>query len=402
MPPEAIRLPGEGRIPALDGIRGLAILLVIAFHCRVAFSSTQEIPLPLLRVLDLGWSGVDLFFVLSGFLITGILLDSRESASYFRTFYARRVLRIFPLYFAYLFLVLVVFRYAWIRYSGTDLWRSTNPWWYFCYLLNWKPDHGYNDLYLGHLWSLAIEEQFYLVWPLVVWICPRRRLAAVCLSLAGCALAARCLMGAWHLPAETVYRLTPSRMDTLALGALVAVGMREFPALLRRWAPRVCALAGVGLAAVLSRQTAGFWEDAGMRTAGASLVAVLYAGMVYATAASGRGMAQRVFSSATLRRCGKYSYAMYVLHSFPYHITAEAVRGLSASGPLGAMALVIKWLYLPAMAAVAFGGAWLSWRTLEQPFLRLKRKFPYMAEHRVCKLPEPGPEPAGYAPEWAP
>jgi hypothetical protein len=188
----------------------LAILLVLAFHCRVAFSGTQEIPLPILRVLDLGWSGVDLFFVLSGFLITGILLDSRESHGYFRTFYARRVLRIFPLFFAYLFLVLVVFRYAWIWYSGRDLWSATNPWWYFSYLLNWKPDHGYNDLYLGHLWSLAIEEQFYLVWPLVVWLLsppPARRGVPVGGGMrAGGAVPAQRLArsGRDHLPSDAL------------------------------------------------------------------------------------------------------------------------------------------------------------------------------------------------------
>src|SRR5688572_15544165 len=89
-----------GRIPSLEGVRGLAILLVLAFHATAVYSTTAEIPYPLFRLLDLGWSGVDLFLVLSGFLITGILLDSRQSPSYFRTFYMRRVLRIFPLVFA--------------------------------------------------------------------------------------------------------------------------------------------------------------------------------------------------------------------------------------------------------------------------------------------------------------
>jgi peptidoglycan/LPS O-acetylase OafA/YrhL len=186
-------------------------------------------------------------------------------------------------------------------------------------------------------------------------------------------------------------------MDALAMGALVAVGMREFPAQLRRWAPRVCALSGVGLAAVLSRQTAGFWMDAGMRTVGASFVAILYAGMVFATAASGQGIAKRIFSSATLRRCGKYSYAMYVLQSFPYHLTAPAVRALNPSGPPSMAALLIKWLYFPAMATLAFGCAWLSWRVLEEPFQRLKHKFPYSAADRTSGPRKAAVETVGYA-----
>src|SRR4051794_968387 len=101
-------------IPALDGVRGLAILLVIAFHARVVFVSTSEIPFLGFRLLALGWIGVDLFFVLSGFLITGILLDTRDASGYFQAFYSRRVLRIFPLYFFYLFLILVAGRNLWL------------------------------------------------------------------------------------------------------------------------------------------------------------------------------------------------------------------------------------------------------------------------------------------------
>src|SRR6266540_2339157 len=105
-------------VPALDGVRGLAILLVIAFHSRVAFANTAEIPYLGFRLLGLGWCGVDLFFVLSGFLITGILLDTRDSPGRVYGFYSRRILRIFPLYFSYLFVVCVLGRYLWLQYSG--------------------------------------------------------------------------------------------------------------------------------------------------------------------------------------------------------------------------------------------------------------------------------------------
>ena len=332
----------RGHIPALDGVRGLAILLVIAFHARVVFGSTAEIPYLGFRLLGLGWSGVDLFFVLSGFLITGILLDSCESPTYFRTFYLRRVLRIFPLYFAYLFLILVVARFTWLAISGTDLWQSTNPWWYFTYLLNWKADHGYNDHVLGHLWSLAIEEQFYMVWPAVVWLAPRRHLQWLCLAVAAGALGARFWMGSHGFDSEAVYRMTPGRMDTLALGAFVAVGVRDFRAALERHVNEVLLVSAAAFMAVWTVNPSPVWSDLTMRTVGASLIAVVYACIVF--------------------------------HAAPYHLTADAMHNLSQHGYPALLVTAAKYLYFPALVGVAYGAARISWRFLEYPFIRLKEK----------------------------
>jgi peptidoglycan/LPS O-acetylase OafA/YrhL len=366
-------------IPALDGVRGLAILLVIAFHARVVFGNTSEIPYPLYRVLGLGWSGVDLFFVLSGFLITGILLDSRDSPRYFSTFYARRALRIFPLYFCYVAAVLVVVRFGWLMVAGADLWKGTNPWWYVTYLLNWKADHGYNDLFLGHLWSLAIEEQFYIVWPTVVWLVPRRRLAWVCLLVAIGGFAARIYLTAAGFDGEAIYRMTPSRMDALALGALVAVGVREFPSLLDRWTPRILGFAALGFVAVFSVTASPVWFGLPMRIGGATLIAVVYACIIHRAATCSGGAVAGFFSLPLLRSCGKYSYAMYVLHSMPYHLTAPAIHDLASRHLPLALVLAAKYLYIPALAAVAFGAAWVSWRVLERRFIRLKASVPYVS-----------------------
>lgn len=386
--------PG-GHIPALDGVRGLAILFVIAFHARVVFNSTAEIPYLGFRVLGLGWSGVDLFFVLSGFLITGILLDSRQSPSYFRTFYLRRILRIFPLYFAYLFLILVVARFVWLAYAGSDLWKSTNPWWYFTYLLNWKSDHGYNDLVLGHLWSLAIEEQFYCVWPAVVWFMPRHHLKWLCLAVAAGALAARVYLGSHGFDSEAIYRMTPGRMDTLALGAFVAVGVRDFRAVLDRWADRVLALSAAGFLAIWAVNRGPVWSDLAMRTAGASLIAVIYACIVFRATTMQEGMAHRFLSRPLLRQCGRYSYAMYVLHSVAYNLTSTAVRNLSAQPLPHLLVLAAKYLYFPALAGAAFGAAWISWRVLEYPFIRLKDRL----ADTVTGAPSPGRHEVFLAPD---
>jgi peptidoglycan/LPS O-acetylase OafA/YrhL len=163
-------------IPALDGIRGLAILLVLFHHFRFILEPIHRSQRLLLVLADAGWCGVELFFVLSGFLVTGILLDTWESPRYFRTFYARRVLRIFPLYFLYLAVVVLLLSRFWTSQFGFNPWVKVSFWPYFLYLENFKAHHMFNDLLLGHLWSLAVEEQFYTVWPLIVALLPRRAL----------------------------------------------------------------------------------------------------------------------------------------------------------------------------------------------------------------------------------
>jgi peptidoglycan/LPS O-acetylase OafA/YrhL len=364
-------------IQQLDGIRGLAILLVLAFHSRVVFATTAEIPYFGFRLLGLGWSGVDLFFVLSGFLITGILIDSRDSSTYFRTFYARRVLRIFPLYFFYLFLVLVVCRYGWRWYAREDLWQSTNSLWFVTYLMNWMPADASGKRFLYHLWSLAIEEQFYLVWPAVVWFFPRRRLTWVCAALAASAFATRCWMSGAIASTETIYEMTPCRLDCLAVGAFVAIGVRDFRPLLDRWCPRAFAVCTAGFLVVAAVSPNPVWSDLPMRTLGASLLAVGYGCVVFRAATARTGWACRLFSSRLLGQFGKYSYGMYVLHAAPWEMTAFLVRALDHRRLPEAMILAIKYAYLPALTAASFGLAWLSMRFMEHPFLSLKSRFPY-------------------------
>jgi peptidoglycan/LPS O-acetylase OafA/YrhL len=330
-------------------------------------------PRGVFQVASQGRLGVALFFVLSGFLITGILLDTRQSAGYFRAFYVRRVLRIFPLYFAYLFLVFVVARGIWVLASGDDPWKTVNPWWYLAYLQSLPAAHASGDLFLNHLWSLAIEEQFYLVWPAVVWLLPRKWLARLSVALVVLALALR-----WGLPwnGESVYRFPLCRLDGLALGALVAIGYREFRAPLQRWAPRILAAGAAAWIAILALSPSPTWDGA-IRTYGESIFVVAGACVVF-LARSGHGVAgrmvQRACSGRFLRQCGKYSYAMYVLHVAPQWLIEQKLRTLA--GPPLPLVLGLKYLYFPVLVAISFGLARISWRFLESPFLRLKDEMP--------------------------
>jgi peptidoglycan/LPS O-acetylase OafA/YrhL len=359
--------PSSEHVPALDGIRGLAILAVIAFHSRVVFTSTAEMPHLVFQLVSQGRLGVTLFFVLSGFLITGILLDTRQSPAYFRRFYFRRVLRIFPLYFAYLFLILLGVRGAWLLATGDDPWRAVNPWWYLAYLQNLPAARASGHLFLNHLWSLAIEEQFYLVWPAIVWLLPRKWLARLCLALFAMALLLRCTLP-WD--GEAVYRFTLCRVDGLALGAFAAIGYRDFRESLQRWAPRILAASVVPLFLIVALSPSPTWDGA-IRTYGESLF-VLAAACVVFLARSGQAVG-RLCSSSLLRQCGKYSYAMYVLHCAPQWLIEQKLRTLA--GPF-ALVLALKYLYFPVLAAMSFGLARISWRFLESPFLRLKDRAP--------------------------
>jgi peptidoglycan/LPS O-acetylase OafA/YrhL len=238
----ALPLPDlGGHVPALDGLRGLAILLVLMNNLYPGYPDRYADRIVYL-FSNTGWSGVDLFFVLSGFLITGILYDSRGTRHYFKTFYARRFLRIFPLAYLYLALIfLVVARVAPLTpHEARDL--ASSEWWYWAYLANWKiAFHGIgSQLEPTMFWSLAVEEQFYLLWPLVVALLDRRRLVALCIGMIVAALALRI---GWHIidpgkqAREALYVLTPARMDGLAMGALLAIGLRNESAAARiqRW-----------------------------------------------------------------------------------------------------------------------------------------------------------------------
>jgi peptidoglycan/LPS O-acetylase OafA/YrhL len=208
-------------IPPLDGLRGLAILLVIFAHFGETLSA-QRFPERVFRSLfDFGGTGVDLFFVLSGFLITGILLDSRDAKNYFSAFYMRRILRIFPLYYFALLLVLGLI----IPLERIPL-QFNDVIWYFVYAQNWTlaiiP-------HLGHFWSLGIEEQFYFIWPLVVWAAGRRRVFQIAIAGSLFSLALRLFLVSRHVDVVLIYHNLFTRMDTLLVGAACACIIREFP-----------------------------------------------------------------------------------------------------------------------------------------------------------------------------
>ena len=374
----------EGFIPALDGLRGIAIVLVMLHHFT-HFEQTTGFDGPVGSLLAFCWTGVDLFFVLSGFLITGILLDTRGGERYFTNFYARRILRIFPLYYLVLFLAFVVlpkFPAVYPVLTGVPPAEQVDvpQWPYWLYLTNiavaergWL--HGLVDI----SWSLAIEEQFYVVWPLLVWLCPPRLVALLCAVILVAEPIARIYAREMDYQVIWIYVLTWYRLDGLAIGALLAVAHRRgLLPLFDRWVPIVVIACVAGLIACAILGGHPWWWNRWMQQYGYSLIAIAGGAMlVSAINRPADSPWPRMLSAGWLRAFGKYSYALYLIHLPVMRLVREYVFGPGEYETLGIPRWLIQVLFYGAAAAPAFALAWLSWRFFESPILRLKARFPY-------------------------
>ncbi|MBZ0153685.1 MAG: acyltransferase [Planctomycetes bacterium] len=358
------------RIAALDGVRGLAVLAVMLLHCMnpmLAVGPLTAVDQFVVHLSCLGWAGVDLFFALSGFLITRILLESRDSPHYFRNFYARRSLRIFPLY--YLVTVLLFFVLPRPPASNGQLTAHLLYYQNLSYGFGWT---AYHDAAKGVTWSLAIEEQFYLVWPAVVFWCKRRWLPIVCALLFGLSLVMRCLL----VDVVAASLLTPCRLDALALGAALAI-MPAPPVALAR----ACLVGAVTVVGIISVRYGPLVESDGMRTFGLSAIALLMAGLV--AAALRGGLVARCCRIPPLRTLGKYSYAIYLLHIL---VTEQAITHLLGDHqhagplrrllvPLGSNTVIVLCFFVIVVVATT-AVAIVSWHLFEKHWLELKRHFP--------------------------
>jgi peptidoglycan/LPS O-acetylase OafA/YrhL len=373
--PRAPAVPTSRRhLPALDGIRGLAALAVMCFHfgrAEVTGSGAAAIA----AVSQFGWAGVDLFFVLSGFLITGILLDTRDEPRFFRTFYARRSLRIFPLYF--FFVAAYVFVIA-PRLAGAPSDLSPRQAWLWTYLSNFDvARHGWyrgGGSHANNLWSLAIEEQFYLVFPLIVFLV-RRRLALVAAAFVVASLLARGALMHWGFPPRTGYVVTIARLDGLGLGALLAMLYRTPTGFTRiaRWAPVAVGLGVLAAVAVTVRIGQFSMNDWRSIVVGVPAMSLASAGvLVLALAPNGWAFATRLFESTTLRFLGLYSYGLYMWHPLVGGMLRRAGVSQDRVLPLVHSSAVAVLVVLAVKIAAAIAVALVSYACVERPFLRLK------------------------------
>jgi peptidoglycan/LPS O-acetylase OafA/YrhL len=365
------------QVPALDGVRGIAILIVLLHHFESILPGSN-LALNLIKAtFYMGWSGVDLFFVLSGFLITGILVDTKQAKNYFSSFYARRILRIFPLYYGVLTLIVFMARAFYRPAFDNILPLRSDQIYYFFYLNNWwvlLKDKWHANI-IGHFWSLAVEEQFYLLWPMCVWLIPRRHLLRVALFGCGLALVLRIALVKAYGPSHAIDQNTFTRMDALLAGACCAMVVRSesLIAKVKAWLTPAMWIAAAGVLAIVF--LAGEMWQAGvyMETVGFSLLSVGYSALVLrAYLEQGRpSRAQKIFTSAPLRAMGKYSYGIYVWH---VPILWMAMPFVPDSFGVGRNPLTSA-LWFVALIGISFVMAATSYDLFESPFLRLKSRF---------------------------
>lgn len=366
----------SGRILELDGLRALAVLAVIAFHYTEGTRWANP-------VTGLGWAGVDLFFVLSGFLITGILLNSRERPRYFSNFYARRSLRIFPVY--YLLLAIYI--------GAAGLGGGRQPWAY------WAMHAAFLSATLEHfhywafaapafvyagvtvLWSLSIEEQFYLLWaPIVRWLRPQALWAFLGAAIVGAPILRYCL----HTPGFTEYRFLPTRFDSLAWGAalaLVAKSWEHSPGSARQSLRTLAWGAGAVLAMILAA-TGGLRESRWFALTGYTALAALFTAAVGGAVigAGSEARSCRWLRLRPLRHLGKISYAVYLIH---YPILTLVAGWVEPGLGRGSLGLVVRDV---VSFVLVIGLATLSWKWLEAPAAALKERWaPAVGKHAELK-----------------
>jgi peptidoglycan/LPS O-acetylase OafA/YrhL len=358
-------------IDSLDGLRGVAILLVFLFHYMPRNPRN-----PLSWLASLGWSGVDLFLVLSGFLITGILYDTRESKNFFKVFYSRRALRLFPLYFFAVGIVLLV-----AALLHTSMGWVAIPFYLYGANIMLGVKGGVPNFtpYFQciHFWSLSIEEQFYSLWPLVVFFVRKRR--TLMLICAGCMLGALLFrIDLTHLRVATWILETelPSRMDSLLAGAMLALALRgpQPNAWLRP--KRLYILMGICLlilGLLFIRAKSLFIASSEMTTWGYSMFAGVYVSIL-ALALVPDSIPNRIGRLPVLRFFGKYSYGIYIWHQLPSPICIFWQTWFTRNiHPL----LLGQTVYATVMLVLSTAAAVLSYQFLELPFLRLKSYFRY-------------------------
>jgi peptidoglycan/LPS O-acetylase OafA/YrhL len=364
-------------MPALEGVRGYAFLVVFLVHYNISAARPTHIWLwPFFMLRGIGWLVVPIFFALSGYLITGILLDTKGREGYFKVFYGRRSVRVFPLYYLVLGLVAVL---TWLR----DWHWNSHYLAYLFYLQNFSGHAGIFSIGryigLGHLWSLAVEEHFYLLWPIVIWLCPNRSsvVRTCCGIIAACFLLRIC-WPLFHVSMMSGYWSTFTRADGIVCGAIVAVVERE-KGLSQRFT-RVCEWVCVAGLVVLSTRTVMSgssspmdYFDLVMMTPLANAMSTAIVVVLISTETS----LSRLCSQPWICNIGRKSYGLYLFHNLY----------------VGYFFLVVAWKLTPWLgglkaqlvcAGLAFGLTWVlasvAYRWIEEPAMRMKGLLQYGPE----------------------
>jgi peptidoglycan/LPS O-acetylase OafA/YrhL len=357
-------IPPRSHYPVLDGLRGIAILLVVLYH------NFSFIPF-----FNYGWLGVDLFFVLSGFLITDILMNTMNTKNYFKNFYARRVLRIFPLYYLSLLLFLVILP-ALPSFPLDVGYYQEHQWWFWTYLQNWllifQPDN--NAVALNHFWSLAVEEQYYLIWPFIIVLVksPRKLLVIGLVALITVIMARLYIWNNREDFPTYQWLFLFTRIDGILIGSMLALIYQINKDALRTYTTYlILFLAGLNFLIYFIKQDPAFpvWAVAGYTT-----FAAVFALLVHEAVKGDNKLLNVVCGNTVLRFLGKYSYGFYIFH-WPIFMLAKPYTDDWTGKSLapGSMSQMIISALLATIAGLLV--SIVSFHLFEKHFLKLKKYF---------------------------
>jgi peptidoglycan/LPS O-acetylase OafA/YrhL len=350
--------------PALDGLRGIAILMIVIYH---NFGYIE-------KYIFFGWLAVDLFFVMSGFLITDILMNAAGTKNFLRNFYYRRILRIFPLYYLSLVLFLIVLPRLPIE-SGIKYY-SDNQVWIWTYLQNWlyifKPPVHTNTL--NHLWSLAVEEQFYLLWPLAILLIRKPKYLLVFISLLLVStVGLRLWIWTHHIAGFAYYNLyTFTRIDGICIGCMVALLARIDANFLKKYTSGIVLFfAALNFAFFFINRKFQF-SFPFLALAGYTTFAMMLGLLVNQAVTRETKLINLLFNIPILKFFGRISYGFYIFHWPVYLLLSPYVSGWVSRFTHGRLAEILV-SSLSTLTAIAL--SWLSFNYFEKYFLKLKMKF---------------------------
>ena len=376
------------RVPTIDGLRGIAVLCVVFHHSYLSTPTSGIRALDpivdrvLLQVMPIS---VDLFFVISGFLITSILDRTRDADIPVRTFYARRALRIIPLFYGFLLFAVVFMRGLPERVVGTP----ASMIWQFLFLSNVPVGLQLKDAgaMFSPFWSLAVEQQFYIFWPLVILVVPRRFNMRICFGLMVFSVAARIVL-AFIAPMETAAVLTPGRLDGLAAGSVVGLLRRYHPETLLPW-KKVMRFAGVVfVAAQLAFVPLYMWHaKAGVLFWVAFMPFI--ASVFFASAVAGLSLRRDTSSpkwlvSPVLTSIARYSYGMYAFH-VPLIFVLFHLQLAVKQAPVAGFDLPYRITFFILIAGLTYGLGMASWHLYEKQFLKLAPRYRYSGKTRAVE-----------------
>jgi peptidoglycan/LPS O-acetylase OafA/YrhL len=377
------------RVLELDGIRGLAVSGVVAYHTCLLVSQHSASALrggtgllvgAVLSVVGVGWLGVDVFFVLSGYLITAMILKERTSGSFWRDFYLRRALRILPPLVVVILLCVAIahFLFPEMRSSPIYIWASI------FFVANWTILFDIQTPLLGHLWSLAVEEQFYLVWPQAAGRLSYRTLLMIALGVAAFSEILRTVLMNLHLPSLSAVFITPDRIDGICIGSAIALSM-EMPKvrgfLVRRWKSLAVIFSSLAIFSLFAIQmvetVSGIWMTVIMIPLTILATSMMIVGSITSSLPEN---VKKYLGNRLLVYLGTRSYALYLIH--------EPIRAaVSHSLAIGYLSRLPKTLFVDlslilGVVLISIALTELSWRLIERPAQRLRRRMQETEEVR--------------------